>query len=212
MRSDSFINIVMKKDPRVDRYILSAAAFAKPILKHLRKLVHQTCPDVQETIKWSFPHFEYRGKNLCSMAAFKAHCAFGFSKAALMKNAKELIKNQEEAMGHLGRITSLNDLPADRQLTAMIEEAMMLNETNARLPAAKKKTDKNVVIPDSLSKKFSKEKKAADTFFAFSPSHQREYCEWIAEAKSEDTRKRRTDQAIEWLKEGKSRNWKYMKK
>lgn len=199
----------MTTDKRIDSYITKSAPFAQPILEHLRKIIHEACPEVNETIKWGFPNFEYHGI-LCSMAAFKAHCAFGFWKAALMKNASYLKQNQEDSMGHLGRITSLMDLPGDRQIKSMIEEAMVLNETGATLPSDKKKKEKKAIpIPELLLKKFEKAGKAASTFYAFSPSQQREYLEWITEAKTEATRLKRVEQTIEWLKDGKRRNLKY---
>lgn len=202
----------MSTDKRIDSYISKSAPFAQPILRHIREIVHEVCPDADETIKWGFPHFQYHGM-LCSMAAFKAHCAFGFRKAAIMKNAVFLKKNQEDAMGHLGRITSLKDLPTDKQLKAMIGEAMMLNETGMSLPSApKKKEKKDLNPPVLLLKKFEKSKKAAANFNAFSPSHQYEYIEWINEAKTEATLSKRVEQTIEWLLEGKRRNWKYEKR
>ncbi len=71
------------KDPRIDAYIAKSADFAQPILKHLRKVVHAGCPKVEETLKWSMPHFDYKGV-MCGMAAFKAHCVFGFWKESLI--------------------------------------------------------------------------------------------------------------------------------
>ena len=127
-----------------------------------------------------------------------------------MKNASTLKQNQEDAMGHMGRITSLKDLPGDRHLISMIEEAMVLNETGVTLPSDRKKKEKKAIpLPALLLKKFEKAGKAATTFYSFSPSHQREYLEWITEAKTEATQLKRVEQTIEWLKEGKRRNWKY---
>jgi uncharacterized protein YdeI (YjbR/CyaY-like superfamily) len=202
-----------KKDPRIDLYIYNAADFARPILLHLRELVHLACPDVQETIKWSFASFDYKGP-MCSMASFKQHCAFGFWKASLMKD-KSLIANaeSESAMGHYGKITTLRDLPPDKKIIAHIKEAMMLNEKGIKLPPPKVTTrKKEIVAPDYFLKQLKKNKKALITFNSFSPSHKREYLEWIIEAKTDDTKNRRMDKAIEWMSEGKSRNWKYMKK
>ena len=201
------------KDPRIDLYIYNAADFARPILLHLRELIHFTCPDVEETIKWSFASFDYKGP-MCSMAAFKQHCAFGFWKASLMKD-KSLIANaeSESAMGHYGKITTLRDLPPDKKIIAHIKEAMMLNEKGIKLPPKKVTTrKKEIVAPDYFLKQLKKNKKALITFNSFSPSHKREYLEWIIEAKTDDTKNRRMDKAIEWMSEGKSRNWKYMKK
>jgi len=202
-----------KKDPRIDLYISKSAEFAKPILMHLRELVHAACPEVEETIKWSFASFDYKGP-MCSMAAFKQHCAFGFWKASLMKD-KTLTKNaeSESAMGHYGKITSLKNLPSDKKIIAHIKEAMKLNEKGIKLPS--KKTDaakKEIVVPDYFLKQLKKNKKAFTTFEAFSSSHKREYVEWITEAKTDETKNRRIETAIEWMSEGKSRNWKYIKK
>lgn len=202
-----------KKDPRIDLYISKSAEFAKPILMHLRELVHVACPDVEETIKWSFASFDYKGP-MCSMAAFKQHCAFGFWKASLMKD-KTLTKNaeSESAMGHYGKITSLKDLPSDKKIILHIKEAMMLNDMGIKLPPKKvAKEKKEIVIPDYFLKELKKNKKALTTFQVFSPSHKREYIEWITESKTDETKNRRMETAIEWLSEGKSRNWKYMKK
>jgi uncharacterized protein YdeI (YjbR/CyaY-like superfamily) len=201
------------KDPRVDLYISKSADFTRPILIHLRELIHLACPDVQETIKWSFASFDYKGP-MCSMAAFKHHCAFGFWKASLMKD-KTLVSNaeSESAMGHYGKITSLKDLPSDKKILSHIKGAMMLNEKGIKLPQKKpSKEKKEVVVPDYFLKQLKKNEKAFTTFEDFSPSHKREYVEWITEAKTEETKTRRMQTAIEWLSQGKPRNWKYMKK
>lgn len=203
---------MLNKDPRIDLYISRSADFAKPILIHIRELVHKACPDVEETIKWGFPHFEYKGP-LCDMAAFKQHCSFGFWKAALMKD-KTLIANakSESAMGHYGKITSIKDLPSDKKIIAHITDARILNEKGIKLPPRIVITAKmEIVVPDYFLKQLKKNKKAFTTFENFSPSHKREYIEWITEAKTDETKNRRMETAIEWMTEGKSRNWKYMK-
>ncbi len=201
------------KDPRIDAYIEKSADFARPILTHIRKLVHKACPDTEETMKWSMPHFDYRGEMMCSMAAFKQHCVFGFWKAALMKDADVLIgKNSNAAMGNLGRINSVKDLPADKIMIAWIKEAKKLNEEGKKL--AKNQPPKHekvkLVVPDYFKDVMKKNKKAWTSFDAFSYSHKKEYVEWVTEAKTEETRNKRLVQAVEWLAEGKSRNWKYM--
>jgi uncharacterized protein YdeI (YjbR/CyaY-like superfamily) len=201
-----------KKDPRIDAYILKSKDFAKPVLIHIRELVHKTCPDVEEKMKWSFPHFDYKGEMMCSMAAFKEHCAFGFWKASLMKDAVKMKDGNEEAMGHYGRITSVKQLPPDKIIIANIKEAMKMNEEGIKLPAKKKTEIKDVVIPSDLMKALSKNKNAKLAFEKFSPSNKKEYAEWIQEAKTEDTKNKRINTAVEWISEGKSRNWKYMKK
>ncbi len=203
-----------KKEKLVDNYIARSADFAKPILKHIRELVHKTCPDVEEKMKWSFPHFDYKGEMMCSMAAFKQHAVFGFWKAALMKDPV-LVENarSEVAMGHLGRLTSLKDLPSDKKITGWVKEAMKLNDQGIKLPSkAKPAEKKELVVPDYFTKALSKNKKAKETFENFSYSHKRDYVEWLTEAKTEETRDKRMATALEWLTEGKSRHWKYQKK
>jgi len=199
-----------KTDKRVDNYISKSAEFAKPVLNHFRKIIHSECPEVLETMKWSFPHFEYKGM-LCFMASFKNHCAFGFWKAELMKNSQKLFSGiGKTAMGNLGKIHCLDDLPSDKILKDCIREAMVLNENGIKLPTKKKsKIVKEIEIPSVLLTALRKNKTALDAFENFSYSHKKEYIEWITEAKTEVTRDKRIVTAVEWLSEGKSRNWKY---
>jgi len=201
---------MVKKDKRIDAYIAKAQPFAKPVLNHIRSLVHKACPDAEETMKWSFPHFNYKGTMMCSMASFKQHVAFGFWKASIMKDPKKML-NSSEAMGHLGRITSVKDLPADNVMIQYIKEAARLNEEGVKLPSKPVKEKKKLVIPDYLIKAISKNKEAKKTFDEFSYSNKKEYVEWITEAKTEDTRNNRLTTAVEWMAEGKVRNWKYLK-
>ena len=197
-------------DSRVDTYIAEAPDFAQPILKHLRKLVRATCPDVEETLKWNFPSFMHKGI-LCSFAAFTSHCTFGFWKGDLMFAGNgEAKKLADQAMGHFGRITSLAGLPKDAVLIGYIKEAVRLNDAGIKRPAPPRpKAKKKVVVPDDLRGALKKNKKALTTFENFSPSHKREYVKWITEAKRDETRQQRLGTAIEWLAEGKPRNWKY---
>jgi len=197
------------RDPRIDAYIEKAADFAQPILKHLRQTVHAACPDVEETMKWSSPHFLYKGM-LCGMSAFKQHCAFGFWKGKLVVGDDG--RTLEDAMGQFGRITTLRDLPPKKTLIAYIKKAMALNEEGVPSPMRAKRAAPKppVAVPDDLAAMLRKNKKAQTTFDAFSPSHRREYVEWIGEAKREETRKKRLQTTIEWLAEGKSRHWKYV--
>lgn len=192
------------KDPRVDAYIGKAADFAKPILKHLRALVHSACPDVEETMKWSFPHFDYNGI-MCSMAAFKQHCAFGFWKGALIASTKP------EAMGQFGRITSVKDLPKDSVIIGYVKEAARLNGEGVKLPPRPKRPKAPLRVPAELKMALKKIPAAQARFAGFSPSHQREYAEWITGAKSKETRAKRLETAVTWIKDGKPRNWKYMR-
>jgi hypothetical protein len=195
-----------KKDPRVDAYIAKAAEFAKPILKRLRTLVHEACPDIEETMKWSFPHFTRKGI-VCSMAAFKQHCAFGFWKAALVIPANQA---ERGAMGHFGRITSLSDLPSDATLRRYVKEAVRLNEEGIQPPKKPKhETRKELVVPDYFMSAVKSNPAALATFEAFSYSHKKEYVEYVTEARTQPTRDRRLATTVAWLAEGKARNWKY---
>src|SRR5580704_4973817 len=199
-------------DPRVDAYIKKAAPFAQPILIKLRKLIFQACPDSIETIKWSFPNYEVYGSMLCNMAAFKEHCAFGFWKAALLKDQEDILHLAERnAMGHLDKLISLKDLPPDSILVAYLKEAALLNKNNIKLEKSKSGPKKELPMPKSLAVALKKNKKASLVFEAFSPSNKREYIEWISDAKTEDTLNKRLATTIKWLEQGKSRNWKYKK-
>jgi hypothetical protein len=194
-------------DPRIDAYIAKSAEFARPILTHLRAVVHEGCPDVQETMKWSMPFFEHHGP-LCNMSAFKAHVGFGFWKGALLVGRGS--GDDERAMGQFGRITSLKDLPPKKELVALVKKAAKLNEDGVKVP---KKPAKRAAlpVPAELEAALAKNRKARAIFEAFPPSHRREYSEWVGEAKREETRSARAAQAIAWIAEGKSRNWKYQK-
>ena len=203
-----------KKEKSIDAYIAKSADFAKPILTHLRALVHNACPDAEEKMKWSFPHFDYKGEMMCSMAAFKQHAVFGFRKAALMKD-KILMENarSEVAMGHLGKLSSFKDIPSDKKLSAWIKEAMSLNERGIKLPPRPGTNElKDLIVPGYFTKALAKNKKVKQIFDAFAYSHKKEYIQWITEAKTEETRNKRIASAIDMISEGKSRNWKYAKK
>jgi uncharacterized protein YdeI (YjbR/CyaY-like superfamily) len=199
-------------DPRVDVYIEKAAPFARPVLLKLRKLIFQACPDARETIKWSFPNYELYGSMLCSMASFKEHCAFGFWKAALLKDEAGILHLKDRnAMGHLDRIASVKDLPADKILIAYLREAALLNKNNIKVARPKSAPKKELPLPKPLATALKKNKKAATVFEEFSPSNRREYIEWISEAKTEETLKKRLATTLDWLEEGKNRHWKYKK-
>jgi uncharacterized protein YdeI (YjbR/CyaY-like superfamily) len=192
-------------DPRIDTYIGKAAPFAQPILQHLRDVVHATCPEVEEGVKWSMPFFSYKGAPMCSMAAFKQHCAFGF-----WLHKEVFGDNAEEGMGQFGKLTSLNDLPPKKTLTALIRKAMALNEAGVKVkrPKASKPAP---ATPDDLAALLALKKHSAarKTYESFPPGAQREYVEWITEAKTDATRQKRIATTLEWLAEGKRRNWKY---
>ena len=192
-----------KKDPRIDAYIAKAPEFARPILKHLRAIVHEGCPQVEETMKWSVPHFDYKGP-LAGMAAFKAHCAFGFWKGSLV------VPGTGEAMGQFGRITKIGDLPKDKELLAYVKKAVKLNDEGIKVKRAVK-PKKEIPMPGDLAGALKKNAKARAAFEGFSPSHKREYLAWITGAKAKETRTRRLGTAIEWMSEGKSLNWRYQR-
>jgi uncharacterized protein YdeI (YjbR/CyaY-like superfamily) len=195
------------KDPRIDAYIAKSAAFAKPILKHLRKVVHAGCPDVEETIKWQFPHFDYKGV-LCGMAAFKQHCAFGFWKETLIFDGDK--PAEKTAMGSFGCIKSLADLPNEKALIGYVKKAVALNEAGIKAPGRTKPQKREPLeVPGYFVAALKKNAEARSAFEAFAPSKQREYLEWVTEAKREETRNERLATSIKWLAEGKSRHWKY---
>lgn len=194
------------RDPRIDAYIAKSAEFARPILIHLRELVHEACPQAVETIKWSMPFFEYAGAPLCNMAAFKQHVSFGFWKHALVVGEGV----EREGMGSYGKMASIEDLPPKKTLLAHFKKAMALNEQGVKSPTARKTAPKPPPeAPADLLGALKKNKAAQATFDAFPPSCKREYVEWIIEAKREETRAKRLAQAVEWMAEGKRRNWKY---
>lgn len=207
------------KDPRVDAYIEQSSEFARPILKKLRGLVHKGCPEVVETIKWGMPAFEYKGP-LCGMAAFKKHCTFGFWKAELLFKDKDPevakaraklswgVKGSDPTAAH---ITSVKDLPSDAVILALIKEAKALNDEGVKVPRATTRRTP-LPMPADFAAALERVKGASARFEAFSPSQKREYIEWITEAKREETRKKRIATAVEWIGEGKTRNWKYQKK
>ncbi len=194
-----------KKDPRIDAYIARSAPFAQPILRHLRALVHQACPDVEETVKWSMPSFTYHGI-LCGMAAFKEHATFGFWKGKLILDAKG---RNAEAMGQFGRLKAVSDLPSDTVLKGYIKQAVTLNEVGTKVAKPKGAPKPPPSTPADLAAALKRHPKAAAVFKTFSPSARREYVDWLEEAKTATTRERRLTTTIDWVSAGKQRNWKY---
>jgi uncharacterized protein YdeI (YjbR/CyaY-like superfamily) len=194
------------KDKRIDAYIAKSADFAKPILTYVRALVHETCPDAEETLKWGHPSFTYHGI-LCGFAAFKEHAAFGFWKGRLILDKDG--SRADEGFGSLGRLKSLKDLPPRKIFVGYLKKAMRLNEDGVKVVKPKTKPKPAPKAPPYLLAALKKNKKALAHFEAFSPSKQRDYVDWLTEAKSEATRERRLQTAISWIAEGKGRNWKY---
>ena len=195
----------MKTDPRIDAYIDDKAAdFAKPILRHLRAMVHEACPDCEETLKWSMPTFMYKGKILAGLASFKAHATFGYWNDSMLQ-ADE--KNRS-AMGQFGRLTSLDDLPPRETLIALTRKSMALVDSGAKIER-RREPKAPLAVPQDLQAAIDAAPAAKATWDAFPPSCQREYVEWVTEAKRDETRSKRLAQTMEWLTEGKRRNWKY---
>ena len=196
-------------DPRIDAYIANSADFAQPILQHLRALIHKTCPDVEEGIKWGMPFFSHRGVTLCLMAAFKRHCSFRFwlYKEVLGESA------EEDGMGQFGKLTCLRDLPPDKQLMTYLRKAMALGEAGVKLARPKAAVRPAPIVPDDFAALLAQKKHAVarKTWGGFGLGAQREYVDWITEAKTDPTRQKRIATTLEWLAEGKQRNWKYQK-
>jgi uncharacterized protein YdeI (YjbR/CyaY-like superfamily) len=196
------------RDPRVDAFIGKAAPFARPILTHIRTVVHEACPDVEETLKWGSPAFMYHGI-LCMMSAFKEHAIFGFWKGTLIVDPEG--RKYDKAMGNFGRLTEVKQLPSKRVLTSYIKQAMRLNAEGVKAPrktATRRKAPPRA--PADLGSALRRNARARATWAGFSASHRREYVEWITEAKRPETRQKRLATTVEWLAEGKARNWKYM--
>jgi len=203
-----------QREKKIDDYILKSADFAKPVLMHIREVMHKACPDVVEAWKWSFPFFMYKNSLLCNMASFKQHCSMGFWQASLMKDPHHLLRVQDEktAMGNFGQITKLSDLPSDKILIEYIKQAMDLIDKGVKSPKkpAPKATEAPEV-PDYLVAALKKNPAAQKTFENFSNSNKKDYVEWLTEAKTEATREKRLETTIEQLAEGKTRHWKYQK-
>lgn len=197
----------MSRDPRVDAYIERQADFARPILEHLRAAVHVACPECQETLKWSAPAFMYKGEIIGMMAAYKAHAAFNFWRGAQVTGETG---TEDKAMGQFGRMSSLREAPDAATIGALVRKSMALTDAGVKPPKTKKGEAKPALeTPQDLKAALDAEPKAAATFDGFSPSSRREYVEWVIEAKREETRAKRIAQAVQWMAEGKKRNWKY---
>lgn len=199
-----------QRDERVDAYLEKSAEFARPILARLREWVHRGCPEVEETIKWGAPAFEHRGL-LAVMAAFKAHTVFAFWKGKLLDDPHGILSEEGFGAGGNLRLESVDDLPEEEVFLDYLRRAMELNEKGVTVPTAGRgKERQEIVVPDDLRAALGEIPAARETFEAFSYSHKKEYVEWITEAKREATREKRIAQAVEWMAEGKPRNWKYM--
>ena len=190
----------MSHDPRIDDYIAKAAPFAQPILSHARELVHRALPEAEETIKWGMPHFMVGGKNVVGLAAFKAHASI-----VIHHEGRSGAEDGKGGMGTLGKLATLADLPPDDALIARFQAG----HANLAKPRPKRAPKPELPVPPALTAALDAAPAARAAFEAFAPSHRREYVEWIAEAKREETQAKRIAQAVEWLAEGRKRNWKY---
>ena len=199
-------------NPAFDQYIAKSADFSKPIMDHLRRIIHETCPEVTEVIKWGIPHFDYKGDMMCILAAYKHHCSFSLYKAELMTDPKirESVKAGKR-MGYMNKLKTLADLPTNKILAGYIREAMMLNENGSKKVTPKSAPPKAVKMPDYFREKLAANPKANEIFEAKSESFRKNYIVWIADAKTEDTRQKRMDQSLAWIAEGKGRFWQYEK-
>lgn len=196
-----------KTDKRIDAYIAKAPEFAQPILSRVRSMVHEGAPDCEETLKWGHPTFIQNGL-LCGMLSFKGYCAVHFWKGSLFIDAPT---GDKGAAKQLGRLRSIKDLPSKTVFVAYVKRAVEVNAAGTKVPRMAAKPKQAIPLPPDLRRAIDENPKARQTYDAFSPSHRREYLEWITEAKQDSTRARRIAQAVEWMAEGKPRNWKYMK-
>jgi uncharacterized protein YdeI (YjbR/CyaY-like superfamily) len=203
-RPGIFPAAMVTRDPRIDAYIENAPEFARPVLVELRARVHAACPEVTETMKWRTPSFELGGL-LGGLAAFKHYCSFGFWKEPLLREDPALRATVEQ----VGKVTAVGELPTKAAFAKVLKRAAELNASGAKVPRAKPKTKAEIAAHPEFAKALAASKKASAQFAAFPPSAQREYLEWVADAKKDDTRARRIEQAIEWIAAGKHRNWKY---
>jgi uncharacterized protein YdeI (YjbR/CyaY-like superfamily) len=205
---------LMNYNSAVDAYIVNSEDFAKPILEHLRKLIHNNCPNVEEAIKWSFPHFSYKGDNMCVIASYKNHSSFTFLKDELMTDPRlKANKDKKPIQRFLGKITKMADLPPDEEFIAMLKEAMLLNEKGIKIKREKPESDKPKILetPDYLLAALAANPKAKEVFENKSNSFRKEYIIWITDAKTDETRQKRISEALEWIAEGKGRFWKHQK-
>jgi uncharacterized protein YdeI (YjbR/CyaY-like superfamily) len=196
----------MPTDPRVDAYIARQADFARPILDHLRRVAHAASPDIGEAIKWGMPFFTYHDQNLANMAGFKKHVAFGFWHDKVGRESA-----RGNAMGQFGRITRLSDLPSEEEIGALVTQATALIDAGDRPRAGPKAVKPPRAVHPAFQAALDANPAALAVWAAFTPGKVRDYCEWIGEAKTDATRDKRVATAVEWIAQGKDRNWKYRK-
>mgnify|MGYP000850261229 CR=1 FL=1 len=200
------------RSKEVTDYINKAAAFAQPILKHWRKRVFEASDDIEESLKYGTPHYHYKGDYMLAMAAYSKHCSFTFFKSDFMSDDRLKQNKQHKPIDRfLGKISSLEELPTDKEFDKFLKEAIRLNEQGLKVPRTKKESPKELDMPDYFTKRLQSNKAALSIFETKSPSFRKSYIQWITDAKTDDTRNKRLDQAMEWIAEGKDRFWKFKK-
>ncbi|MCD0472277.1 YdeI family protein [Flavobacterium sp. JAS] len=198
---------------KVDEYIAKSEDFAKPILEYLRQIIHETCPDAAEDIKWGTPHYAYKGDHLCMIAGFKNHCSFSLYKAEFIKN-KEIAESVKagKKFGYMDKLKSVSELPSKNILISLIKEAMTINEQGIKKEKTVSDKPKVIETPEYLVEALNANKKAKEVWESKSDSYRKDYLVWIIDAKTDTTRQKRIEQSLEWIAEGKGRFWQYEKK
>ncbi|MES2006117.1 MAG: YdeI/OmpD-associated family protein [Bacteroidota bacterium] len=197
---------------KVTEYISNSAEFAQGIMEHLRQIIHETCPDAEEDIKWGTPHYSYKGDHLCMMGGFKNHCSFSLYKAEFIKDKEIMLSVKAgKKFGYMDKLKSIADLPSKKILVSLLKEAMTINEKGIKKEKPVSDKPKLVETPDYLIQRLSTDPKAKEIFNTKSNSFRKEYIVWISDAKTDETRQKRLAEAMEWIAEGKSRFWKSKK-
>lgn len=198
---------------KVDDYIAKSEPFAKPILEHLRAIIHETCPDVGEDIKWGTPHYSYKGDHLCMLGSFKNHCSFSIYKAEFLKDEKIAASVKAgKKFGYMDKVKSVSELPSTETLISLIKEAMSINEQGIKKVIPVSDKPKTLETPDYLLDALAANEKAKAVWESKSDAFRKDYLVWIIDAKTDATRQKRIEQSLEWLADGKGRFWQYEKK
>lgn len=198
---------------KVDEYIAKSEDFAKPILEYLRQIIHETCQDATEDIKWGTPHYSYKGDHLCMIAGFKNHCSFSIYKAEFLQD-KEIAESVKagKKFGYMDKLKSVSELPSKEVLVSLLKEAMTINEQGIKKEKAVSDKPKVIETPEYLTEALDANTKAKEVWESKSASYRKDYLVWITDAKTDATRQKRIEQSLEWIAEGKGRFWQYEKK
>ncbi|MFM1947563.1 MAG: hypothetical protein RL207_1846 [Bacteroidota bacterium] len=202
----------MIQDSRVDAFIEKSADFARPILQEMRSIIQEAHPELEETWKWSFPNYTFNGKIICSFSAFKNHCSFGFWLGAQMSDPHHILEQVgKTAMGSLGKITTVSQLPERELLITYILHAIELSEKGVTVQKKSQAIDKPEQTSLDFPEFFLNAQKEGASFDRLSPSQRKEYVTWIFDSKTSETKNKRTKIMLENLRDGKSLHWKYKK-